>query len=152
MTSAPPVQMNFSVSVGFLTGFGISGRIVATLLTKLRRETKITRELRSHSASIFPPASSSFFFALSVYEETLTLYARVTCPLPSSFFTPLESRSTETGPGFPALSFANSARSPTLAHFETLCQLGGLKGSRLKWSGSLIMSHDHLCLWRPALP
>src|SRR5438552_2840845 len=146
MTSAPPVQMNFSVRFGFLTGLGISGRIVATLLTKFRRETKTTFELRSHSVSILPPAFSSFCFALSVYEETLTLYARVTSPLPRSFLTPLDSRSTETGPDFPSLSFANSARSPMFAHFVTLCQLGGLNGSRLKWSGSLSMSHDHLCL------
>ena len=32
--------MNFSVSLGFLIGFGISGSMVAALLTKLRSETK----------------------------------------------------------------------------------------------------------------
>ncbi len=59
---------------------------------------------------------------------------------------PFDSRSMETGPPLLLPSSAKEPRSPTFAHFETLCQLGGLKGSRLKWSGSLSMSHDHLCL------
>src|SRR5580658_5844178 len=109
---------------------------------------RLSCDLPSHSVSILPPASSSFCFALSVYEETFTLKARVTSPAPRSFSTPLACRSIETGP--PLLccppSSAKEPRSPTLAHFATLCQLGGLNGSRLKWSGSLIMSHDHLCL------
>src|SRR5271169_6650991 len=138
--------MNFSERVGFLTGLGISGRTVATLLTKLRNDTKATRELRSHSVSILPPASSSFCFALSVYEETFTLKARVTSPAPRSFSTPFATRSIDTGPPLLWPSSAKDARSPTFAHFEVLCQLGGLNGSRPKWSGSLIVSQDHLCL------
>src|SRR5580700_2814386 len=138
--------MNFSERLGFLIGLGISGRTVATLLTKLRNDTKAICEPRSHSVSILPPASSSFCFALSVYEETFTLKARVTSPAPRSFSTPLAWRSIETGPPLLCPSSAKEPRSPTLAHFEVLCQLGGLNGSRLKWSGSLIMSHDHLCL------
>src|SRR5271154_3921720 len=78
------------------------------------------------------------------------LNACLTTPEPSSFSTPIDVKSSETGPSGAFVSIASSC--PTLSHLVTTRLPGTVYWRLPKWSGSFIIIQDHLSLWRPALP